>query len=148
VSSKLIAEVWHSTLERYRYQYTCPQLAIVVQETRRRRVGDCVALSTVLAAELQERGIQARVRSGFVWGGMTGRLHQWVEAIDTDGRWKVLDLSTAIHARDFAMADYAGFGFGSLSNRVIEGQTSVSHPCGGTTWQVALDLRRCPGLVV
>jgi hypothetical protein len=142
VSSKLLTEAWHSTLDQYRYQYTCPELAVVVNETRRRGVGDCLALSTLLAAELHGQNIPARIHSGFLWGGTTGRAHRWVEAIDTDGGWKVFDLSTALHARYFAMTNYAEFGFGSLSNRVIRGQTSVQHPCGGTTLQVELDVRR------
>lgn len=148
VVSGLIAEAWHASLERYRYQYTCPELAVVVAETQRRRVGDCTALSVMFATELRGRGVQANVRSGFFWGGMAGRVHQWVEAADCDGQWKVLDLSMAILARDFSIGTYGGFCFGSRSNRVIpvagSGRPSVSHPCGGTTLQVELGIRRPP----
>jgi len=142
VSSDLIAEAWHSALGSYRFHYTCRELALQVQETRRRGVGDCRALSALLAAELQTQGIETRIRNGFLFGGRRGRAHQWIEAIDTDGKWKVLDLSTAIHARDFALADYANIGFGSLSKRVIAGQASVAHLCGGGTLRVMLDIGR------
>jgi hypothetical protein len=42
------------------------------------------------------------------------------------------------------LGDYADFGFGSLSKRVVRGQASVSHLCGGEALQVALDVRRLP----
>lgn len=139
VSSKLLTEAWHESLERYQFHYTRPELAVLVQETRRRRVGDCLALSTLLAAELDECGVPAKICTGFLWGRMAGRPHSWVEAVDTDGEWKPLDLSTAVHARDFSIRDYADFGFGSLSNRAVRGQASVSHLCGGDTVQVYLN---------
>jgi hypothetical protein len=145
VSSKLIAEIWRASLERYRFHFTCPALANAIPQTRRRGVGDCTALSLTLAAELGEHGLQARVRSGFLWGGTMGRVHQWVEVADSDAQWKVLDLSMALLADDFAMENYADFCFGSLSNRVIiagDGdRTSVLHPCGGETLQVDLYIR-------
>lgn len=144
VTSATAAEVWHATLGRYRYHYSCPELAAAIDETRRRGVGDCLGLSLMLAAELQEHGIEARVRGGFLWGGTTGRTHNWVEAADRDGRWKTLDLSMAVLARDFAMGDYGRFCFGSQSNRTIavgeSGNPGVSHPCGGTALRVPLDV--------
>lgn len=144
VSSKFIARVWHASLERYRYHYTYPALATVVQETRRRKVGDCTALSAMLAAELCDYGFQARVRSGFLLGGMEGRMHQWVEVADSDGHWKTLDLSMALIGKIFSMKDYIDFCFGSISNRVISagesGNTTVSHRCGENILSIKLDV--------
>jgi hypothetical protein len=140
VVSKLIVDAWQTTLQAYRFHYTCPELADVVSETMRRKVGDCTALSNMLAAEFREHGLQARVRGGFLWGGMTGSIHCWVEVVDSDGQWKVLDLSMAMLGRLFAMEEYAEFCFGSLSNRVIpvedSGNTTVSHRCGGEILEI------------
>lgn len=140
MSSELIAEVWHSLLSSYRYQYTCPELAVVVQETRRRKVGDCLAVSMLLAAEFNERAVEARVCTGLILGGVTGRIHAWVEAFD-NGNWKSFDLSTAIHAKDFSLNEYADLCFGSLSNRVLRGRAEVLHSCGAEAFSVPLDFR-------
>lgn len=144
ISSGLIARVWHASLERYRYHYTYPALAAVVQETQRRKVGDCTALSVMLVAELLDRGFRARVRSGFLLGGMAGRIHQWAEVADYDGHWKALDLSMALIGEIFSMKDYIDFCFGSISNRVISagesGKTAVSHRCGEDILSVKLDV--------
>ncbi|MFB6394221.1 transglutaminase-like domain-containing protein [Polymorphospora lycopeni] len=134
-----VGALWRSAVESYRYHYTSPPLAAEVPTTRRRRVGDCTALSELLVAEFGAQGIPARTGDGFLFGGHTARVHRWAEVRDSDGVWKPLDLSMALLAGEFLPAGYREFCFGGLPNRLVhvsgEAGVMVRHRCrAGTSW--------------
>ena len=58
--------------------------------------GDCDVQNTLAAAILDELGVSSRLVVG--WVGLAGKvlpgLHAWVEYVDDDGRWRVVDAST------------------------------------------------------
>jgi hypothetical protein len=145
VRSSHITEVWHTTLRNYRFHYTYRDLDQAAA-VRRRRVGSCHGLSDLLAEELTGNGSEARVRHGFIWGGMTAQVHQWVEAADVDGVWKTLDISMAAQSDMFFGAEYKRFCFGSLPSRVIPMELSATptarHDCGPHSLDVDVTLRR------
>lgn len=146
VSDGTILDVWHSTIDRFRFHYTHPSIAASAEATRAREVGNCTGLSAALAQFLDDAGLLARTRCGFLWGGVVGLSHEWVEVSDADGSWKVLDLSMAVLADEFFTPEYKKFCCGSLLNRVIPtaaGQAStVHHECDGSTFTTYPVVRR------
>ncbi|NED99841.1 transglutaminase-like domain-containing protein [Phytoactinopolyspora halotolerans] len=144
-----ILHAWRHTLASYRFHYTHPGLAADTAATRARRVGNCTGLSAVLAEDLNSRGVTARTRCGFLWGGLVGLAHEWVEARDADGRWKPLDPSMAALAATFFSPEYQRFCCGSMLNRLIpvaSGHTAtVQHWCEGRLLTTYPALRRASG---
>jgi transglutaminase-like putative cysteine protease len=58
--------------------------------------GDCDVINTILVAVLREAGVPARLAIGHVGigGSVLPGMHAWVEALDEQGRWRVVDAST------------------------------------------------------
>lgn len=135
IQSMRIRDLWSGCLQRYRFHYTCPDLALQSEQTRARMVGDCTALSLVLAEALDRSGYVSRVRYGYLFGGTSARQHSWVQVIDDDGRWKDLDLSMALLADRFYTPSYKDFCFGSSLNRLLRvpayGNKHAYHVCRG-----------------
>lgn len=146
ISDDAILDIWHSTIDEYRFHYTHPSIAASAETTRARRVGNCTGLSAALAQILDESDLQARTRCGFLWGGVVGLSHEWVEVSDADGSWKVLDPSMAVLADDFFTPEYKEFCCGSMLNRVIPtaaGQdATVLHECDGSSFTTYPVVRR------
>jgi hypothetical protein len=139
ISASEVRDAWRSVIAQYRFHYTYPKLAGSVTATRRRKVGDCVSLSRILAEQLLGLGFQARVSHGYIWSGVAARPHGWVEVVDEDENWKALDISMATLAADFFTPDYANFCFGSLLNRIIrvsDGRSAFVHSCGDDVLEV------------
>lgn len=86
-----------------RYDRSPAALALYRREARRGTplleravalgVGDCDIQSVLLASVLERAGETSRVALGVVGigGRATIQLHAWVEALEADGRWSVLD---------------------------------------------------------
>lgn len=146
IVSPAIAEVWTTLLAQYRFHYTHPAIATSASVTRERRVGNCSGLSALLAEDLTREGIPARLRSGFLWGGLVGLAHEWVDVLDADGTWKSLDPSMAVLADAFYTPRYKRLCFGSLLTRVIPvdhgGTTTVRHVCAADTFTLYPTVRR------
>ncbi len=68
--------------------------------------GDCDVQNSLVAAVLESSGVPARLAVG--WLGADGRvppgLHAWVEFLDEDGVWKVVDASVPVGRVDREMA--------------------------------------------
>lgn len=128
-----IAHIWNNLLESYRFQLTPFSLAVDIAATRSRRVGDCTALSAVLADDLRAAGRQAYQRWGYIFGGVHTRWHSWVEVIDDDGEIAYLDPSMARLAPQFFDSKYESFCRGSLINRIVPihelAQFYTTHVC-------------------
>lgn len=135
---------WDQVTRDYRFQYTSPVVAGDVDLTRGRRVGDCVALSLLFADELRRSGTEAWVSSGYMFGGLRMRQHQWVTARGRDGGLVTLDPSMALLADDFFGPEFREFCRGSRSNRClqVEGPQDwlVGHRCAGNSTSIEADL--------
>lgn len=146
ITDRTILDIWRTTIDKYRFHYTHPSIAGSAEATRARAVGNCTGLTIALAQLLDEADLQARTRCGFLWGGVVGLSHEWVEVRDTDGSWKVLDPSMAALADDFFTPEYKEFCCGSILNRVIPtaaGQAAtVQHECDGSTFTTYPVVRR------
>lgn len=147
ILSPLIARVWDEFLVSYRYQFTPYSLANDVVRTRERKVGDCFALSRVLADELNVARGNAVVVPGYIYGGSRARRHMWVEVLDDDGAMKSLDPSMALLAESYFTEEFRGHCFGSRLNRIIrlesEADFNVNHICseGAVRTHAALRLK-------
>ncbi|MGY4643755.1 transglutaminase domain-containing protein [Cellulomonas sp. URHB0016] len=148
VVSPVVRALWDELLETYGFQFTTSALAAETELTRQRRVGDCAALSKVLALDLRSAGLDAHVRSGYIFGGARTRWHRWVEVVDEDGATKALDSAMAMIADTFFTPQYKAFCFGSRLNRIIPlddvEQFYVSHECGSEVHRTYVDVRLRP----
>lgn len=128
-----IAQIWNRLLAEYRYHAMPRALSESPMTTARRGVGDCAAMSNLLAQLLIEQGVPAKVCAGYIAGGLSARVHHWVEATDRDGQPKTLDLSMAMLAPMFFSSKYAEFCFGSKLNQVMKvptgKSTMIRHNC-------------------
>lgn len=135
IRSRVVTDAWNSVVRSYRYHFTRLELAKSVDQTRRRRVGDCVALTKLLQAELAKCGVEAWERHGYLLGWTTGHAHSWLEIRDIDGVVKPLDASLALLAGSFLNPGLVGFSLGCLMNRLIQirerGKVQVIHHCHG-----------------
>ncbi len=142
--SAAAAACWDRVTGDYRFQFTPPAVAGDVNLTRGRRVGDCVALSRLLAEDLQRAGVEARVCSGYMFGGLRMRQHQWVTARERGGMLVTLDPSMALLADDFFGPEFREFCRGSHSNRCLQVGTAqdwfVEHWCGGSRTSLEADV--------
>lgn len=134
-----ILEVWNGMLDKYRFHYTHRALSQSTTATMRRGVGDCAGISRLFAQLLNEQGVQAKVSAGFLAGGLSARVHHWVEATDRDGGRKTLDISMALLSPMFFSPKYSAFCLGSKLNQVMTvpavESTMISHPCGSRTYE-------------
>lgn len=143
VRSAAAAECWDRLMVDYRFQFTAPAVAADVALTRRRGVGDCVGLSLLLVEDLRRSGVEAWVCSGYMFGGLRMRQHQWVAVREADGGLTTLDPSMALLADDFFGPEFREFCCGSRSNRCLQlesaGDWYVEHRCGGRRTLVEAD---------
>jgi hypothetical protein len=140
VRAPTVERSWNGIIQNYRFHLTPMALATSTNDTRRRRVGGCTALSLLLTEELTRQGLRARLRQGYLVAGFVARVHSWAEVHDTDGEWKPLDVSMAVLARRFFTSEYARFCRGSTLNRLVpievDGDLSVAHRCRDRTGEV------------
>lgn len=147
VRDRGLHEAFQGLADSYRYHATPPLLARQTEATRARGVGECEALSRVLAQDLAAAGWRARLRAGHLLGGARTRRHYWVEVMDRDGEVKVLDPAMAILAERFFSPQYRRFCFGSLLNRMLplageeDFQTRHEGPHGPVDVTVQVTLR-------
>jgi hypothetical protein len=146
MASPSVAEAWQALRSGFQFHYNSPELDTSVTEIRRRRVGSCEGLSTILQHMLTERDVTARLRQGYLWGGLGARRHVWVEVAE-GGEWKPLDPSLALLAAgghlDAGLADYS---FGSLTGLVVPvpagERAAAGHLCADGETAIEVDLSR------
>ena len=103
-----------------RYQWMPRALRTDPAATDRLRLTDCAVASRSLAERLVELGFEARTRKSHVLG-LVGVEHIWVQVVDADGSWKVLDpiLAALAEWTRGANPEFGEFCLGSISNRVL-----------------------------
>jgi hypothetical protein len=146
ILSTTVSEVWREFLDSYHFHYNHPELEKSAEVTRSRRAASCVGLSAALAATLTERAVTARTSSGFLWGGLNARDHQWVEIVDDDGGWKPLDPSLGLLAHRFLASKVADFCFGSQPSLVLPMRDQMlptaEHDCAGRVLELEVGVGR------
>lgn len=119
VKSPVVRRIWEEFLSSYSFQHVPESLSSDAAATMERSVGDCIALSKVLALKLQESGYLAQCASGYIFGGARASWHTWVHFIDDDGTAKDLDPAMALLSDKFFDNAYKQFCFGSFLNRIL-----------------------------
>jgi hypothetical protein len=148
IRDERVAALWARELGRYRFHFTPVALARDTAHTAATGAGDCLGLSLLLLQQVNGLGIDARLGTGFLFGGRNTQLHHWVEFRDRDGVDKVLDPSMAALAEPFFTPRYRAFCAGSRFNRLVrvrsQAGTRVQHACAGgeTSVRLEVSLRR------
>lgn len=129
MSSDILA-IWEASKE-IRFHFIPHHLEDVFS-TRERMVGNCRALSRVLAKDLRNIGIVADVCQGVVWGPFSVHEHAWVDIEDIDGNRKTLDPSVGTMTGIQMQNPTSSYLLGTRASRLIQSRDNcvqAMHTC-------------------
>lgn len=96
---------------------------------REHRVFDCVSISAELERQFVARGLQCRTRYGWL-AALAASGHAWIEVLDEDNEWKVIDLALRALAQILypKHQQFQEFCLGSRLNRLLPTGCPIDEP--------------------
>ena len=151
VVSQELRRLFHDVIDSYRFHSLPEGLETDVDAVAAGAGVDCVGASVVLEHACRAAGFEASAQKGYLLGMLGIGDHGWLEVLDEDGRWKVLDCALALVSRLAAEPNprFVEFCAGSRLNRILpfgcQARDSLTdHRCGEARRQPFCEIRVRP----